>query len=558
MDRRVAGSHEHELMLLSKAEKNYALAGGALSLAGIVFFIGLAAVTLLFAGNGPATSSVPFDPYILRVLRFTLLQAVLSTALSIAFAIPIAKAMARQPRFPGRIWIIRLMAVPMGLPVLIGALGLIGIWGRQGILNSLLKSVGLAEPVSIYGLTGILLAHVFFNLPLACRLMLAGLERVPAEYWLMASGLGMRPVSIFRFIEWPVLRPLIPGIAGLIFMLCATSFTLVLTLGGGPAATTIEVAIYQSLRFDFDPGRAIALSLLQVALTAAILGTMALVPPAGDQGVTSGKDIKRLDGQILSVRMRDAALLLAAILFLGLPLLSVVAAGLHADLAKLVTEPIFWKSMATSCAISFSAACLSLAVSVAMVRARYALSLKRKKRPIASTFFTAMGSASSMVLLVPPIVLATGWFLALRPFGEVTFYAPVLVIVINMLMSLPFVIRVLEPAYAIHQRRTQRLTSSLGITGQARLRLIDWPALKKPLLTALSFAMALSLGDLGAVALFGSDGFVTLPWLVYSRMGSYRTNDADGLALILGIVCLALTIAGTSGQQGRQDAVDDN
>jgi thiamine transport system permease protein len=60
------------------------------------------------------------------------------------------------------------------------------------------------------------------------------------------------------------------------------------------------------------------------------------------------------------------------------------------------------------------------------------------------------------------------------------------------------------------------------------------------------------------VALFGSDGFVTLPWLVYSRMGSYRTNDADGLALILGIVCLALTIAGTSGQQGRQDAVDDN
>jgi thiamine transport system permease protein len=41
-------------------------------------------------------------------------------------------------------------------------------------------------------------------------------------------------------------------------------------------------------------------------------------------------------------------------------------------------------------------------------------------------------------------------------------------------------------------------------------------------------------------------------------MGSYRTNDADGLALILGIVCLALTIAGTSGQQGRQDAVDDN
>jgi thiamine transport system permease protein len=48
-------------------------------------------------------------------------------------------------------------------------------------------------------------------------------------------------------------------------MLCATSFTLVLVLGGGPAATTLEVAIYQALRFDFDPNRAVLLSGIQIA-----------------------------------------------------------------------------------------------------------------------------------------------------------------------------------------------------------------------------------------------------------------------------------------------------
>src|SRR5262249_31289430 len=149
---------------------------------------------------------------ILQVLRFTLLQAALSTVLSVLPAIPIARALARQPHFPGRLWLIRLMAVPMGLPVLIGALGLLGILGRRGILNQALTAIGLPQPISIYGLAGILLAHVFFNLPLACRLMLAGFERVPAEYWLMASGLGMRPFSVFRFIEWPVLRNIIPGI----------------------------------------------------------------------------------------------------------------------------------------------------------------------------------------------------------------------------------------------------------------------------------------------------------------------------------------------------------
>ncbi|HXV30586.1 MAG TPA: thiamine/thiamine pyrophosphate ABC transporter permease ThiP, partial [Sinorhizobium sp.] len=69
------------------------------------------------------------------------------------------------------------------------------------------------------------------------------------------------------------------------------------------------------------------------------------------------------------------------------------------------------------------------------------------------------------------------------------------------------------------------------------------------LFMALSFALALSLGDLGAVALFGSQDLTTLPWLLYSRMGSYRTADAAGLALMLGLICLVLTVLGTAGEE---------
>jgi thiamine transport system permease protein len=226
-----------------------------------------------------------------------------------------------------------------------------------------------------------------------------------------------------------------------------------------------------------------------------------------------------------------------------------------------VAQPIFWRSLATSAVMSLSAAALSVGLCGLLVRARHTLSLGKSsagKRSVAThAVFGSMGAASSLVLLVPPIVLATGWFLAVRRFGDVGTVAPVLVVAINALMALPFVMRVLEPAYGIHQRRTQRLSASLGITGFARLRLIAWPALRKPVLTALSFAMALSLGDLGAVALFGSDSFVTLPWLVYSSLGSYRTNDADGLALILGIICLLLTIAGTMGGPRREAVAHD-
>ena len=89
-------------------------------------------------------------------------------------------------------------------------------------------------------------------------------------------------------------------------------------------------------------------------------------------------------------------------------------------------------------------------------------------------------------------------------------------------------------------RIADRLCDALGISGLTRLRLIDAPAVARPLGIAFAFAMALSLGDLGTIALFGSDQVITLPYLLLERMSSYRTTDAAGLALILGVMSLAL------------------
>ena len=109
--------------------------------------------------------------------------------------------------------------------------------------------------------------------------------------------------------------------------------------------------------------------------------------------------------------------------------------------------------------------------------------------------------------------------------------------------------RVLEPAHLTHMARTERLSLALGLTGFRRLVLIDWPGLRHALMLALAFAMALSLGDLGAIALFGSQDVITLPYLLLQRMGSYRTDDAAGLALMLGLVCLALMVFASQSER---------
>ena len=531
--------------MFARAERRMLRVAGGLTLGAVLAFVGVATAMLL-ANAGGGRGAPLFDVYIWRVAQFTLLQATLSTVLSIVLAIPVARALARQRDFRGRVWIIRLSVVPLGLPALVAALGVIEIWGRQGVVNDLLRLAGLQNPVSVYGLAGILIAHVFFNLPLAARFLLAALDRIPPEYWLTSANLGMGNGAIFRLIEWPVIRRVLPGIAGLVFMLCATSFTIVLTLGGGPAATTIEVAIYQALRFDFDPERAVLLAFLQILVTATLLWLISLFGRPPEEGMTAGRAIRRFDDR--RRRVSDGLVILVFTLFTAAPLAATVASGLAADFGRLAVDPLLHKALFTSLAISFASASLSLSIALPIVLVPR-LSEAGEAGVATRLMGRTLAAVGSLILLVPPVVVATGWFLVLRTFGETGRFAPAVITVINALMALPFVTRVLEPAYRTHLSRTARLALSLGVTGMHRLRWIDWQALKKPFFTAFAFAMALSLGDLGAVAIFGAEGFATLPWLLFSRMASYRTADAAGIALILGVICLLLTLPSTAADR---------
>ena len=534
--------------MLDRSERNRAITAGLVALGAMACLVLAAVVPLVSAtANRGDVRSNAFDTYVWQVARFTLTQATLSTFLAVGLAIPLASAVARRQRFAGRAWLIRLLALPLGLPQIVAALGIIEIWGRNGLLNDALTGAGLAEPVSIYGLQGILLAHVFFNLPLAARLMLFELERLPAEYWALAGQLGMGRTSVFRFLEWPAVARVIPGIAGLVFMLCATSFTVVLLLGGGPAATTLEVAIYQALRFDFDPPRAVMLALFQIALTSVILLALRLLGGTAEEGSTSGMAVRRHDPDSAPARMADAALILSGAAFLVAPLAAIVASGLASDLPKLLSEAAVWRAIGTSLAIAVAAACLGLLLSLALSAARYAARPLAERHVAARALRSSAAAASSLVLLLPPVVLGAGWFVLLHDSFDVFALAPAIVVVVNALMALPFVVRVVEPALSSHMARTSRLSLSLGLTGWRRFRMVDWPGLRRPLAVAFAFAMALSLGDLGAIALFGGNGTVTLPYLLLQRMGSYRTSDAAGLALILGLVCLGLMTLGTTG-----------
>jgi thiamine transport system permease protein len=489
---------------------------GAIALGLVLAAVGLGLVPLLWLGVVQGFSR--FDAYLPRVIWFTLEQALLSTLLSVGLALPVARALARR-RFAGSNWILKVFALPLALPAIVAILGIVGVYGNSGLLGGL---------VPVYGLSGILLAHVFFNLPLAVRLMVARLDAVPAENFRLAAQLGFSDAAVWRHVEWPQLAPALSGIASLIFLLCMASFAVVLILGGGPGATTLEVAIYQSLRLDFDPARAAVLALAQVAICAVlVLAAGRLMREArGEPGFS--RRVVRYDGTSVAAKVMDGVAIGLAMLLVLPPLVQVVVAGLtHVALSAPLLQ-----ALVTSLAIGVSAGAISLALAwvLASVGARAGAGVVQQ-----ACLLTALAS-----LVMPPAVIATGWFITLVPVLDLNRFAVVLVILLNALMALPFAWSPLFPAIVESYQKHDRLCSSLGLSGWARLRLIELPVLRRPLALAYVMAVIVSLGDLSAISLFGSDHLVTLPALIYRQMGHYRMAEASGTALVLMVFCFTL------------------
>ncbi|VFS66544.1 thiamine transporter membrane protein [Raoultella planticola] len=150
-----------------------------LTAAALLVAVALAAFLALW-GSAPEASwrSIFSDSYLWHVIRFSFWQAFLSALFSVVPAIFLARALYRR-RFPGRTLLLRLCAMTLILPVLVAVFGILSVYGRQGWLATLFNVVGWQWDFSPYGLQGILLAHVFFNMPMATRLLLQALEEYP-------------------------------------------------------------------------------------------------------------------------------------------------------------------------------------------------------------------------------------------------------------------------------------------------------------------------------------------------------------------------------------------
>jgi len=478
---------------------------------------------LLFAVFGPlivlifhADQNFTFTSADRAALKFTLLQAALSSLLSVLLAWPLALALSRR-QFRGRRLLIVALSVPFILPVIVAILGLLSVFGNSGLLNSLLSFFGF--PVfSIYGLSGVLLAHIFFNIPLATRAFLLALERRPKELDRLADGLNLNFLIRFWILDWPIVRLIAPQIFSLIFVLCLTSFAVVLTLGGGPKATTLELAIYQSFRFELDFGRASFLAFIQLSIAAltCVLSIIIFGLPLNFN--------QSLDRPIHKRYLRlgslfwDFGVIIVMGLFLTIPLISVLLKGVQ---NFYLLEITIWTPIFNS---------ITLALFSALISTILAMGFMNKWGEVIGTLSIA----------VSPLIIGAGLFLMIRNFinpFEVTFWV---ILTVNSIMGLPFAIRIMRPASEEIISNFHRLSIAYGMTPFAWFYWVYLPRLKGALTYSMGLVAALSMGDLGVIVLFGGANFETLPLVIYQLMSAYRIDQAMASAVILVLISIGI------------------
>ena len=468
-------------------------------------------------------------------IRFTVWQAFLSAVISVLLAIPVARALARR-RFAGRGVLVTLLGAPFILPVIVAVLGLLAVFGRNGWVNQGLETLGLPT-ISIYGLHGVVLAHVFFNLPLATRLLLQGWQAIPAERFRLAAQLRLTPMAVFRTLEWPLLRQVVPGVAALIFVICLTSFAVALTLGGGPRATTIELAIYQAFRFDFDLGRAALLSIIQLVVAGgAAVAALWIIPSISLSGGLD-RPPQRWDALGGMQKGQDGVVIALAAAFLLLPLSAVILRGL-AGLGQMPSS--VWQAAGYS--ISVAVLSVALLILLALPMAGW----------IAARRSGSVEAIGLLGLSASPLMIGTGWFILANPVINPADIALPVTALVNALMALPFVLRILVPRLRETLSVYGRQAQMLGLRGWPLWRILILPRLRAPLGFATGLTAALSIGDLGVVTLFADQDRVTLPLQMYRLMGSYQMEAAAGAALLL--LALALGLFWLCDRGGRWHA----
>lgn len=212
------------------------------------------------------------DPNGRDVIVLTFVLAIGATFFSLLFSIPLALILREKVR--GHRFFRLLVLVPMMVPGLIGALGLLLFFGSRGWFNlAILLLPFVQEPLTInYTLQGLILFYVWLYFPYTCLTTLSALEGLDRAVEEAGAVAGANPRQVLRYLIIPQIIPGVLAGSVLTFMTAFGAFSIPLIAGGNyrPLSVQIykEVSSFIPAHWSAASAMAIVMGILQVtALT---------------------------------------------------------------------------------------------------------------------------------------------------------------------------------------------------------------------------------------------------------------------------------------------------
>jgi thiamine transport system permease protein len=473
------------------------------------------------------------EPKTLGLIWFTLWQAVVSTIVTVLVAIPGAYLLYRRS-FPGQQLVNALITVPFVLPSIVVAVGFTVFRSVHEFYQGLGLTF-LADPVY-----WIIAAHIFVNYSIAVK-TIGGVWATLDSYTEAAAELdGAGRLRILLSVSLPQLRPSIFSAAALIFLFSATSFGIVLVLGGGQVQT-IETAIFFAATQRLDLQLAAALVLVQTLITALafMIGTKLAKGSFGLEQVFEGTQKPRVDSRDLVAVVVSAAIWVG---LLAMPLILVLFEAFNVrgdfgfenfanlgtrgarDLLNITFVEAAGNSIRNMAIAALIAFVLGALISWLLTRTRF--------RSLDLVFLLPLGVSSVVLGFGFLVFFDAEWF----PLRSSWLIVPLA----QALIALPMVIRLVYPALVSLGKQPIEQSQLDGATDWQTWRFVESKMIRGVLLTAIGFAAIISIGEFGASSFLANGSQATIPKLLY-RLIARPGEQNYGMAMAVSAILIMLS-----------------
>jgi putative spermidine/putrescine transport system permease protein len=198
-------------------------------------------------------------PEFLRGFVTSLQVALLAACIGVPMGTAAALAIVRSD-FPGKQAVGTLLLAPLAVPGVVAGSGLYMFYVlAENVLDRDIKATT----------QGLVAAHVLLTIPWTVRLVVASLQGLDRRAEEAAANLGAGPLTVFRRITLPMMRPGIVAAAMFSFIQSFENLDLSILLVG-PGRITLPVAMLNYLEFRIDPTLA-AVATVQILIVGVLM-----------------------------------------------------------------------------------------------------------------------------------------------------------------------------------------------------------------------------------------------------------------------------------------------